>query len=199
MKNVCDTILSQFENSPTILSLISSFNENIDPSVNLDDFYKYIWNVETAQGQGLDIWGRIVNVSRRIEVVADLTFFGFNEANYKRRVYNDPQPFNTFPFYSGYKGGEYFYTLTDTAYRKLIFVKAMYNITDGSAPNINKLLQYLFQDRGRCYVQDLFGMEMQYVFEFQLSAVEYSIMVKSGAIPRPSGVKTTIVQLVTGG
>jgi hypothetical protein len=66
MENVEQTIVSQYGNSPTIISLIESFNAAVDPSANIDNFLTHIWQVQSAQGFGLDIWGRIVGVSRNI-------------------------------------------------------------------------------------------------------------------------------------
>jgi hypothetical protein len=67
MQNVSQTIISQYGNSPTILGLIEKLNLAIDPDADLDAFYAWIFNVETAQGFGLDIWGRIVGVNRTIQ------------------------------------------------------------------------------------------------------------------------------------
>jgi hypothetical protein len=61
------TVISQYANSPTLLGIIQKFNDAIDPTVDLDNFYSWIWDVDTAQGFGLDIWGRIVGVSRTIQ------------------------------------------------------------------------------------------------------------------------------------
>ena len=58
------TILSQYDDSPTLLSMIESFNDAIDPTANITAFYENIWNVNTANGYGLDVWGQIVGVSR---------------------------------------------------------------------------------------------------------------------------------------
>lgn len=66
MQDYTETLLSQYANSPTIKSLIASFDAAIDPQANIDAFLQYIWNVDTAVGNGLDIWGRIVGVSRNI-------------------------------------------------------------------------------------------------------------------------------------
>lgn len=192
MKNVSETLLSQYANSPTIVSLIESFNDAIDPSIDLDNFYNYVWNVDTAQGFGLDIWGKIVNVSRKLELTNEEAYLGFNEALYDPAVYSDPRPFDSGIFYTGVQSGTYVYTLSDTTYRRLIMVKAMANITDCTAPNLNRLLSYLFEGRGRCYVQDLGDMQMRYVFEFPLSIIEYSIMVNTNVVPRPAGVVTFI-------
>lgn len=66
MINVEQTIISQYGNSATISTLIQNMNEYIDPRADIDNFYSYIWDVSQAQGFGLDIWGRIVNISREI-------------------------------------------------------------------------------------------------------------------------------------
>lgn len=193
MRNVTDTLLSQYANSPTICALIADFNENIDPSVNIDDFYHFVWNVDTAQGFGLDIWGKIVNIPRKLELTHEGRYLGFSEALYETPVADDPRPFGSGVFYTGVAEGVHVFTLPDIAYRRLIMVKAMANITDCTAPNLNKLLRFLFEGRGRCYVQDLGSMQMRYVFEFPLSVIEYSIMVNTDVVPRPAGVESFIV------
>ena len=66
MSNYTETIISQYGNSPAILSLLDSFNSAVEPYADIDNFYVWVWDVSTAQGFGLDIWGRIVGVSRTI-------------------------------------------------------------------------------------------------------------------------------------
>jgi hypothetical protein len=66
MNDPFQTVVSQYGNSPTILALIESFNAAVDPSADIDNFYAWVWDVATAQGFGLDIWGRIVGVSRTV-------------------------------------------------------------------------------------------------------------------------------------
>lgn len=67
MIDVESTIISQYANSPTITQLIAGMNAYIDPRADIDNFYNYVWNVETAQKFGLDIWGRIVGINRQIQ------------------------------------------------------------------------------------------------------------------------------------
>jgi hypothetical protein len=185
MENYKDTILSQYANSPTITALISTFNDAIDPSVDLDNFYRVIWNVETATGFGLDIWGKIVNISRLLQVETIEENLGFVEA---QSSIDNPQPFDQAPFYNGPAATTTF-SLTDDAYRRLIMVKALANITDATAPNLNKLIRYLFADRGKAFVSDTGGMALRYVFLFDLTPSERAIVFNSGAIARPAGVK----------
>ncbi|CAE6869144.1 hypothetical protein R75461_08473 [Paraburkholderia nemoris] len=66
MKNWTDTLLAQYANSPTITAMLDCLNQDIGPHAGLDAFYDTIWNVATALGYGLDVWGRIVNVKRGV-------------------------------------------------------------------------------------------------------------------------------------
>lgn len=159
MKNVEQTIISQYGNSAAISALIYGMNENIQPDTNIDDFYNFVFNVETAQGFGLDIWGRIVNISRA--------------------VFTNPVTY-----------------LSDDAFRSLILLKALSNISYASAPSINQLLQNWLADPGaRAYVIDTGNMTMEYVFEFALTGVQFEIIKNSNIFLRPAGVRATIVQL----
>lgn len=80
MQNVESTIISQYGNSATISQLIQNMNDYIDPSADIDNFYNYVFNIETAQGFGLDIWGRIVGVSR---IVLSNPVYELSDANYR--------------------------------------------------------------------------------------------------------------------
>lgn len=178
------TIISQYSNSPTLVQLITSFNGYVDPSADFDAFYNLVWNIDTAQGWGLEVWGRIVGVGRIVQVSAG-EYFGFEEAT-------DAEPFGQAPFYAGAPTTDN-YALTDDAYRTLILAKAMANICDGSIPAINQVLLNLFPGRGNCYVTDGEDMTMTYTFEFPLSPVEMSIVTQTGVLPRPCGVDATVV------
>lgn len=170
MIDVERTIISQYGNSATITSLIKNLNECIDPRADFDTFYDYVWNVETAQGFGLDIWGRIVGVSRLLNVPADT-----------------PNP-------GGYAFTPGTYELDDDQYRTVILVKALANITDSTANSLNTLLSNLFATRGRCYVLDTGNMSMELRFEFYLEPFEYVIITTSGVSPRPAGVLLNMFQ-----
>lgn len=210
------TIISQYGNSPILTALITNFQQYVDQTKNLDQFYDLMMNVDTAQGYGLDVWGRIVGVTRTLQIASG-SFFGFAEGA------PSYQGFNTASFYSGVKLTQN-YNLSDNAYRTLIFAKAMANITNGSIPSINHILMSLFPHRGNAYVTEgpeiggYFGFEeavnaqgfnqapfysgaalarmtMTYTFEFVLTAVEYAIVVQSGVLPKPTGVKASVVQI----
>lgn len=183
------TILSQYSNSATLVQLITNFNGYLDPAVSFDEFYDKIWNVLTAEGIGLDVWGRIVGVGRQLTIIPDNEYFGF--------VIPDPQdytPFNEAPFWNGTPATDN-YALPDDAYRVVILIKAATNIARTTAPAINALLTKLFEGRGKCYVLSLGAMEIQYTFEFALTPLEYSIVTQLDILPRPTGVAISILQI----
>lgn len=197
MKNWRDTLLSQYATSPTIVGLIEVFNEWIDPSVNINEFLRNIWDVTTAVGYGLDVWGQIVNVSRVLQIAQTPAFFGFNEAFTVPTELTGAQPFNQAPFYNGPLATTS-YELSDDAYRTLILVKAMANISNCSIPSINQMLQFLFAGDGRCYVQDTGDMTQRFVFEFNLTPVQMAIMLTSGVITRAAGVQSFVMTYNSG-
>lgn len=189
MINVEQTIISQYGNSATITQLVQNMNDYIDPRTDFDNFYDFVWNIETAQGFGLDIWGRIVDIGRELQIPVVTQFFGFKEGA-------GTYPFNEQPFWDGTPPATQTYILADDAYRQLILVKALSNITATNARSVNQLLQNMFAGRGRCYVNDLGNMSLRYTFEFLLTDYEFAIMTQSGAIPRPAGVGASLINVV---
>jgi hypothetical protein len=170
------TLISQYANSPVLLGIIDRLAAMLDRGSLIDDFYDLVWNVATAAGWGLDVWGRIVGVSRVLRIPADVPHFGFAE-----------QPLDQAIFYGGGIVTKNFY-LTDDAFRRLVLAKAALNVSDGSIPSINAAMRALFPDRGNSHVRDDGGMAMTYVFGSQPSAVELAIIAQAGVLPKPIGV-----------
>lgn len=193
MKNVKDTILTQYAASPNIRSLIETFNTSMDMSDFTEEFLTAIWDVSTATGYGLDVWGKIVGVSRLLNVRQSATYFGFDEA-FISASDDSPKPFDEAPFFEGVQLTSTV-RLADDGYRKLIMAKAMANITDCSIPSLNKSLYYLFGDQGAAFVAITGVMSMSYVFDFELSPVEWAILLNSNAIAKPAGVSVSIMSL----
>jgi hypothetical protein len=191
---VSQTLISQYANSPTLVQLCNNIDDYINPDADLDTFYSYVWNVMTAVGFGLDIWGQIVNVSRQLTIPGATTYLGFEEAYTAPTAASGPQPWGQAPFFAGTQDTET-YTLSDDAYRTLILVKALAKISDCTAPSLNRLLNNLFAGRGRCYVNDLGNMQMRFTFEFYLQPFELAILTQSGAVPRPAAVGAYIAEV----
>lgn len=200
MINLEETICSQYANSPTLMQLVLNMNQYIDPRANMKAFYDFLWNVDTAAGKFLDIWGRIVGVSRVVPIPGTSGVFGFETSD----TPPDWENFGHFdgdgaggPFYAGQvtTGG---YTLTDNSFRTLILTKALANIASTTAPALNQLVRNLFPGRGRCYTRDLGNMRMSYVFEFELTNIELAILQFSGVLPHPAGVLVNVLVVPAG-
>lgn len=190
MLNFQNTIISQYANSDRIYTLIEHMNEWIDPRNDLQAFYDMIWNVDTAVGYGLDVWGRIVDIRRTIQIDKTEDSFGFKISTEHQDFY----PFNQMPFRSN-EDRFSFYELPDDSYRKLIMIKAAINIIWATASSINALLHNLFEGRGRCYFLTLGNMHARYVFEFHLKDFERSL-IRNGFFPRPTGVDVDYREIV---
>ena len=190
MNNFDATILSQYSDSPSLCSIISSFNAAVDPQYMLQQFYDQIWNLDTCIGVGLDSWGRKVGIGRTLSVNTG-EFFGFTGVISGVQG-TSGDSFNVGIFYSGSNITTNF-TLVDHSYRQLIFAKAAANITNGSIPAQNYILMnILFPNRGNAYVTNVQNMQMVYTFTFPLYLYEVAIIATSGVMPVPAGVSATL-------
>ncbi len=215
--DVWQTIISQYANSDILTTLITNIFEYLDQTRNFDAFFDLIWNVDTAEGYGLDVWGRIVGVNRILQVPSG-EWWGYAEAQPGSYTFGQAVFYSGAPLTSSFR-------LSDQAYRLLIFAKAAANITDGSIPAINRILMTLFPNRGNAFVTEGFQgggwfgfaestnaqgfnqgafyagaptietMIMTYTFTFALTPVELAIVQSSGVLPKPTGVKATVVVL----
>lgn len=179
MIDIEKTIISQYSHSPRILSVIGAMNESIDPKHDIDAFYRDIWNIHTAKGWGLDVWGGIVGLSRSFLITFENQVIGFSDGF---------TPFNGGTWSSGADGNTGTFRLDDDAYRNIIMIKAAANINYPTAYHINGLLLNLFRKRGRAYYVKNGTMAARYVFEFTLNQIERSIIRDGDILPRPCGV-----------
>ena len=172
-----ETILSQYSASPHILQLTRDFALRIDPAPDIDVFFEKIFNIETAQGWGLDNWGRILGIPRGVQV-ATTDWFGYFGSGL--------QPWNNAPFFNTMQATDNF-LLTDEAYRQLLLYKAGANIGSSDAATINRLLSQIFPTYD--HVVDNGDMSIRAVFSDYLQPVEIGILNTYGALNKASGVQ----------
>jgi uncharacterized protein DUF2612 len=187
------TIQSEYANSPTLMRLIQNVNSYLDPRANIDAFYDLIFNIDTAVGYGLDVWGRIVGVGRVLNLAIGGPYFGFTGPSGASGA-----PWNQGIFYDG-EALTTNYALSDTAFRVLILAKALFNITNATIAAINQILINLFGPDGLIpvgtsapYVTDGLNMTMSYVFSATPDPVATAIIYQSGVLPRPCGVLANV-------
>lgn len=174
------TILAQYANSSAITGVITSMFAALDMTTNFENFYDAYFNLGLAYGEGLNNWGRILQVNRVLQVGTGI-FIGFAQ---------QLPGVTTFGFGALYSGSNNTtnFALSDTSYRALLLAKAAANISDGSIKSINSILSGLFPGRGNAYVADGQNQTLTYTFDFALTPVEQAIVGQSGVLPKPSGV-----------
>lgn len=188
-----DTILTQYSASNRILSIIDTFNQAVSLSDFTDEFIEKVWDITTCETFGLDMWGKVVGVSRYIRAEIDNDCFGFSEADDGGGY---PSPFGDSPFYAGIQETETV-RLSNDAYRTLVLCKAFSNISIATIKDINKFLTMLFLDRGRAFCVDYGDMKMGIICEFKLEPYEISILQNYDVLPIPSGVLAMVRQVVS--
>lgn len=60
-------IQSQYAASQALKAILKGFQDCLDPQADMTAFYDKWVNIYTAQGEGLDNWGRVVGIARTIE------------------------------------------------------------------------------------------------------------------------------------
>ena len=176
------TIQSQYGASPHILGIVEAAAKQLDPTGDIQTFYDKVFNPLTAEGVGLDIWGRIVGASRYLTVDNE-DFFGFYGS-----LLN---PFNQAPFYVD--GDTDRFRLTDSAYRDLIFLKAAANIGNATLPSIKEILTSLFEKP--VLVMNIGDMKIRIVFTFYLSAYQRALLREYGVLNIGAGVDWEYYQI----
>lgn len=183
-----EPVQSQYAASPRIVELLVRKAALLDPGKDVMAWYDGIFNPRTAEGVGLDIWGRIVGIGRMLWA-QNTDFFGFS--------YQQLHPFGQAPFWSESESEGHF-PLSDDAYRFLIFYKAMANIGQGNMQSLNALLGLLFEEKhgpGSCFVLETGVMEIKAVMLFELTSYEVSLLRAYGLLNRPAGVGFSWLQV----
>lgn len=177
-----ESVQSQYAASPVIRALADSARIRIAPDADIQLFYERIFNIHTAEGAGLDIWGRILGIGRKIDITDTTEFFGFQGS--------DQQPFNQAPFWDGSDQPTGVYELADNAYRQLLLWKAMANIAAADAASLNALLQGLFPGRNiAVYERPGEVMSIDLYLYFPLEPWERTILKNYGLIAKGAGVE----------
>lgn len=177
-----EPVQSQYAASPHIVALLVAKAALLDPEKDIMLWHDRVFNPKTAEGIGLDVWGRIVGLTGRKISVENVRFFGFHGQNL--------QNFDQAPFWiSSLATGKA--DLSDEAYRFLIFYKASANIGRGDMQSINALLNSLFEaghGPANSCVLEVSPMEIRAVFRFYLTAYEQALLEQHGLLNRPAGV-----------
>ena len=184
------TIQSQYSASPHIVALVNGFWSCLDPSADIELIFNKMINPITAEGFGLDVWGRIVAIGREY-VSKDITpsYWG-----YKAPLGIDNprmRNFNNAPFYKEITGKV---KLNDQAYRTYIFLKAMINIGNGSLSSLNRMISVLFPSVNIALLH-VDAMVLRIVIQSELAQSDLDALLNLPWLP--AGVGLEVYQVIT--
>lgn len=184
-----DTIQSQYGASPVMQALIKGFNdlENADPDIKL--LLEKMVDPDTAEGAGLDVWGRIVALERGLTPAGDQKYLGFKPVIDISTSLLDN--FNNAVFHNDVHGN---IRLSDNAYRTYIFIKALINISTSSLGDINRMIRALMPKSNIRIIRS-YAMELRMLVLGKLDPYEYRALL---ALPwLPTGVGLNIYHVET--
>ena len=76
-------IYHQYAHSPKLVGLIDGLAEGLSPQNSLKAFYDNVFNINSASGGGLDVWGDIFNIKRSLTLTLP------NKSNYVTEIPQD--------------------------------------------------------------------------------------------------------------
>ena len=162
-------MLSQYANSPKFVKLVEGLKAQINNANTIEEWIRVVYDLKTASGYGLDVWGVILNQGRLLY---------YTENGVEKSVYLKG---------AQTVGGEsYTDEQMEGYYRMLLFFKAFSYVTNSTLKSFNDLLRFYFEDR-RVYVQEIGTMAIELVFEFFPTTLE-QIIFASELFPKPTGV-----------
>ena len=174
------SLLWQHDNAEHLKSLIEQkqkwYNENHCGFWR--DWYRDVFNLDTANSFGLSVWSRILNIPLQVQIdgSANKPAFGFGVNH---------QNFNNGNFARARDGEQ---ALNEDQARLVLKLRYLQLISNGTVPQINEWLSDLFSDLGRVFVVDNHDMTATYFFEFEPSAQLKFILEKYDILPRPAAV-----------
>ncbi|PHM33085.1 DUF2612 domain-containing protein [Xenorhabdus innexi] len=174
-------ILWQYENAPR-LNRLAQHKADWFHRANVafwNNWYRDVFNIDTASDFGLAVWARILDVSLGIDVApSDKTKIGLGFG--KKRNFKGNFRRNTD------------YTLMLTAEQKRLIIRMRYfNLTQSpTVTNINTFLERFFwRNDSKVFVLDPLDMTyMYYVFNFNPDENLRVLLENFDLMPRPSGV-----------
>lgn len=150
--NLMRAIDWQRNNAKTLNKLIQTKQDWYQTNVSqfVDDWYRDVFNVDTANEFGLKVWARILDlplffITRDIPVNMSVFGFGSEFANFNRGVFGDKH-----------------YSFSLEQRRICVKLKAFIISMNGSSVGINKALKEIFGE-GKIHCVDHLDMTMTYV------------------------------------
>lgn len=185
-------IYLQYQNSPKLQSLVQkSANALLFKDF---DFSEQYLNIQTANTDGLNSWGIILNQSRTVRSgLAYDGVFGFDDGEIITDTTSYPQNF----YDSNFFNEEYSPSidLTNDQYRALLLLIYRSKIINNSLKQINDVIRKYSNMMGKTeipVVYSTYDMNIVYKFNYVLIPYEAYLFTHNNILPNPCGVGLTI-------
>lgn len=179
--NLLRALLWEHDKAEELVSLVSQKQEwyNTNQSEFWANWYRDVFDIDTANDFGLSVWARILNVPLSFEVEGSKTKaafgFGVNHKNFENGNF------------ARASSGEI--QLTTQQRRLVIKLRYFQLVSRGAVTEINQFLKLLFGSEGRAFVVDSLDMTFAtYFFSFAPDFNLRTILERFDLLPRPAGV-----------
>lgn len=185
--NLLQSILWEYSNSPNLTALINAKQAWYDQNQSefWNDWFNNVFNLQTADEFGCAVWAIILGIPLTlIQAASTAPAWGFDtNPNYDNAGFapTDGEPVG----------------LTLDEQRIILRLRYFQLTSNGTVPDINKFLKYLFADYGSVYVLDGLNMTCIYVFRFRPTTALLTALKNLDLLPRPAGVKLKIEIAIT--
>jgi uncharacterized protein DUF2612 len=179
--NLLAALLWQYTSAVNLQSILQQKQQWYDENQTAfwEDWITNVFNLTTANEFGLDVWSVILNFplfNNQGARPATVLSFGFGSSN-------------------GNFGNSNFGSLSGTTINlpletKRIALQLRYFqlCSSGTVPEINRFMNFVFQNYGKVYLVDFYNMTQQYVFLFPLDWSLKYLFDNFDILPRPAGV-----------
>lgn len=179
--NLLAAILWQYEDADKLKALAyakQAWTEEYQTNF-WNNWYRDVFNIDTANSFGLSIWGRILNISLGVEVAPqNKVAFGFGA---KHKNFDAPSNFGV--------DSSRTQALSLEQQRLVIRLRYFQLTSRGTVPEINAFLAEIFSDQGKVFVVDPLNMSFAiYQFNFTPDSQLRFILDEYDLLPRPAGV-----------
>lgn len=178
-----ENITWQFDNSDALKSLINGKKDFFTDAVDnfYTDWYRDVFNIDTANYFGLIVWAIILGCTEYIELTSKIGQKAIGFGEYHKNFHE-----------SNFALSSYIYSLPTESLRKVLKAQ-MYNFnSNGSLHDINKLLNIIYPDNYPYASFDNDTNTLTYNFQIPLGEEDMNIVMFSNMFPAPIGVKRLI-------
>lgn len=175
-------IYAQYRNKPKAVAWYNIARTLSDTIFEASQAVRYSYRISSAEGEQLDVIGRIVVIPREYIQTISIPVIQFNGEGVYQFGQGDAQFSDTKPRNNGT-------ALADGLYRLVILAKIMRNVGSATIEDIVAGLNIMIGETDSVQLTDNENMTFDLHFRRRLTDVERSVIMQLAIIQKPAGVK----------